>query len=187
VTVNRILTRSLFVLVAMSAGLVAAPTAALADACTPTTEEAISSRVDFVELKQGFARPGGGKIVMQVKEGESGTWTTSDTVGAVVGYGANSVSVSRTTSNSVTYTFETTETHELDLDMYPGAVRADLMAAVHVASRGWRDVSAECSVGFRWERVESTFVQVGWRLVTTTGDEIWDWPPIETPTVSGNF
>jgi hypothetical protein len=173
--------------IAASAFAVAAPASAFADECAPSTEEAIGTEVEFIMVKEGFARPNGGKITLEVKEGQSVIWQTSESVGIVAGHESSNISVTETTSNSVTFTWETTETHELDLAEHPDAARADLMAAVHLAKYGWRDIRQDCSVELRWDRIDSTIEQLGWRLVTSDGEEIWEWPPVETPPVTGSF
>jgi hypothetical protein len=138
-------------------------------------------------MLRGKNQPLNSKVTITVKEGESGTWSTNDTVGAVAGYGGSGLSVTRTKTNSVTYSFETSQAFEIDLRDHPGAVRADLMAAVHVASYGWQDVRADCSVGFRWDEELATIQQTGFRLVRKDNSEIWDWPPITTPPVIGRY
>jgi hypothetical protein len=171
----------------LPAGFVIAPTAANAATCTPSTESAIATGVNVIEVKRGKNQPLNSKVTIQIKEGQSATWTTSDSVGAVTGYGGSNLSVSRTKSNAVTYSVETSESYEIDLRNYPGAVRADFMAAVHVASYGWRDVHADCSDSLRWDEQVATIQQTGFRLVRKDNTEIWDWPTVTTPTVSGRF
>src|SRR4051812_3498743 len=83
-----------------------APSVAYADSCNPSTEAAVSTRVDVETLKQGTNQPRNSKFTFKVAEGQSFTWSGSNSVGAVAGRGGSNLSVSRTTSNEVTYSMD---------------------------------------------------------------------------------
>lgn len=180
--------RILCVSIMAAGGLVSVPLSAYADTCSPGTEAAVGTRVDVEVLEYGVNQPEGSEVSFTLSKGQSFEWGSTTSVGAVAGYGSSSFSVDETNSSSVTYISQIDRTFSIDLGDTPGAVRADLMVPVHVASYGWRDTHEDCSASFRWDREEATPQEpLGFRLVKGDDTEVYNWPTIDTPTVTGTF
>jgi len=83
--------------------------------CEADVEPVFSTWVDVIELEEGSWHPNTtslnqDNIQVTHHQGSSGTWTNSASAGTVVGYGGSDISIANSTSDSVTFTVDRTET-----------------------------------------------------------------------------